>query len=144
MLSLEGNTNEPGRLDQKIVGNLFQPIGGLIIGNCIHQGFRRKVTVDVIDQIGYIQFPRIIWYVFFTINKDLDIKPQQPPSRLVFLRIPTRAPNESKPTIQTRTGFNEFLENNVICMRSDSLFERETQIICVDYYWEHWTKRYFY
>ena len=28
--------------DQKIVGNSFQPIGGLITGNCIHQGFRRK------------------------------------------------------------------------------------------------------
>ena len=40
--------------DQKIVGNSFQPIGGLITGNCIHQGFRRKVTVDVIGQIGNI------------------------------------------------------------------------------------------
>ena len=46
--------------DQKIVGNLFQPIGGLITGNCIHQGFRRKATVDVIGQIGNIQFPRIL------------------------------------------------------------------------------------
>ena len=48
--------------DQKIVGNSLQPIGGLITGNCIYQGFRRKVTVDVIGQIGNIQFPRILWY----------------------------------------------------------------------------------
>ena len=46
--------------DQKIVGNLFQPISGLITGNCIHQGIRRKVTVGVIGQIGKIQFPRIL------------------------------------------------------------------------------------
>ena len=46
--------------DQKIVGNLFRPIGGLITGNCIHQGFRWNVTVDVIGQIGTIQFPRIL------------------------------------------------------------------------------------
>ena len=58
---------------QKIVGNSFQPIGDLITGNSIHQGFRRKVTVDVIDQIGNIQFPRILWYgyhsKYFTYNK---------------------------------------------------------------------------
>ena len=29
--------------DQKIVGNSFQPVGDLITGNCINQGFRRKV-----------------------------------------------------------------------------------------------------
>ena len=46
----------------KIVGNSFQPIGGLITGNYIHQGFRQKVTVDVIGQIGNIQFPRTLWY----------------------------------------------------------------------------------
>ena len=54
--------------DQKIVGNLLQPIGGLITGNCIHQGFRQKVTGDVIGQIGNIQFPRILWYVKFSGN----------------------------------------------------------------------------
>ena len=43
--------------DQK---NSFQPIGVLITGNCIHQGFRWKVTADVIGQIGNIQFPRIL------------------------------------------------------------------------------------
>ena len=48
--------------DQKIVGNSFQPIGGLITGKCIHQGIRRKVTEDVIGQIYYIWFPRILWY----------------------------------------------------------------------------------
>ena len=46
--------------DQKIVENSFQPIGSLITGNYIHQGFRWKVTVDVIGQIGNIQFPRIL------------------------------------------------------------------------------------
>ena len=51
--------------DQKIVGNSFQPIGGLISGNCIHQGFRQKVTVDAIGQIGNIQFPRILSYDHF-------------------------------------------------------------------------------
>ena len=45
---------------QKIVGNSFQPIAGLMTGNSIHQGFRWKVRVDVIGQIGYIQFPRIL------------------------------------------------------------------------------------
>ena len=49
--------------DQKIIGNSFQPIGALITGKCIHQGFRRKVTEDVIGQIYYIWFPRILWYV---------------------------------------------------------------------------------
>ena len=47
--------------DQKIVGNSFQPIGVLITGNGIHQSFRRKVTVDVIGQIGNLQLPRILW-----------------------------------------------------------------------------------
>ena len=46
--------------DQKTVENSFQPIGGLITGNCIQQGFWRKVTVDVIGHIGNIQFPRIL------------------------------------------------------------------------------------
>ena len=50
----------PKTTDQKIVGNSFQPIGGLITGNCFHQGFGWKVTVDVIGQIGNIQFPRIL------------------------------------------------------------------------------------
>ena len=39
--------------DQKILGNSFQPIGGHITG---------KVTEDVIGQIYYIWFPRILWY----------------------------------------------------------------------------------
>ena len=47
---------------EKIVGNLFQPIGGFITGKCIHQGFRREVIEDVISQIYYIWFPRILWY----------------------------------------------------------------------------------
>ena len=51
--------------DHKIVGNSFQPIGGLITGNCIHQGFRWKITVGVFGQIGNIQFPRILWYVLY-------------------------------------------------------------------------------
>ena len=46
--------------DQKTVGNSFEPMGGLITGNCVHQCFRRKVTVDVIGQIGNMQFPRIL------------------------------------------------------------------------------------
>ena len=44
----------------KIVGNSFTPIGGLITGYSIHQGFRQKVTMDVIGQIGNIQFSRIL------------------------------------------------------------------------------------
>ena len=44
------------------LGNSLQPMGDLITGNCIYQGFRRKVTVNVIGQIGNIQFPRILWY----------------------------------------------------------------------------------
>ena len=44
------------RSDQKIGGNSFQPIGGLITGNCIHQGIRRKVTVDVIGRSAAYKF----------------------------------------------------------------------------------------
>ena len=42
--------------DQKIVGNGFQPIGIQIIGNCIHEGFSRKVITHRIGQIGTWDF----------------------------------------------------------------------------------------
>ena len=54
------NPIEWASADQKIIGNSFQPIGGFLSGSCIHQDFRRKVSVDVIGQIGNIQFPRIL------------------------------------------------------------------------------------
>ena len=55
-----GGVDSQGSSDQKTVGNSFQPIGGLISGNCIHHGFRQKVTVDVTGQISDIQFPGIL------------------------------------------------------------------------------------
>ena len=42
--------------DQKIVGNGFYAIGILVTGNCIHQGFIRKVVTHRIGQIGKQRF----------------------------------------------------------------------------------------
>ena len=42
--------------NKKIVGNSFQPIGGLVTENCIHQGFRQKVTVDIIGGLATYNF----------------------------------------------------------------------------------------
>ena len=54
--------------DQKIVGNGFQPIGILVTGNCIHQGFKQKVITHLIGQIGtqgFLEFSDMPFFLLY-------------------------------------------------------------------------------